>query len=173
MADAKRFFVEFVKPTIAEFSKDTSDLRRAFIAVLMVDAAISQVFFTCEDAGFDAYHDLFVLANDARPKKADDTTFRELLAEEHEIYRVHRDLAKAIKHGNLKRGEPMVLSTDAASVRKLGYGEGGYGLSPYGGGLSADVELISGEQISIYWIVTEMAKQIEHLIELMEDKSMI
>lgn len=40
MADARRFFDEFVCPSLAEFAADTSNLRRAFIAVQMVDAAI-------------------------------------------------------------------------------------------------------------------------------------
>lgn len=173
MADARLFFDEFVCPTLAEFAADTSNLRRAFIAVQMVDAAISQVFYACENAGHDAYYDLFLLSKDARPRKADDTTFRELLAEEHEIYRVHRDLAKAIKHGNLTRGKPLVLSIDGASVRNLGYGEGGYGTGPYGGGPRADVQLVSGERISIHWIVTEMAERVENLISLMEQKSII
>ncbi|GGC20990.1 hypothetical protein GCM10011363_42090 [Marivita lacus] len=173
MADARLFFERFVRPTLAEFAADTADLRKAFMAVQMVDAAISQVFYTCEDSGHDAYHDLFILPKNARPKNADDTAFRELLAEEYEIYRIHRDLAKAIKHGNLTRGKPLVISTDNASVRNLGYGEGGYGTGPYGGGPRADVQLASGEQISIHWVVTEMAERVENLIELMEKKLII
>ena len=173
MADARQFFEDFVRPTLIEFAEDTSNLRRAFSAVLMVDAAISQIFFTCEEAGHDAYHDLFVLPKDARPKKADDTTFRELLAEEYEIYRVHRDLAKAIKHSTLTRGKPLVVSIDKASIRNLSYGEGGYGTGSYSGGPSANVQLTSGEQINVHWVVTEMADRIENLIQLMEQKFMV
>lgn len=173
MANPRTFLEEFVRPTLDEFSADTANLRRALMAVQMLDAAISQIFYACEDAGHDAYHALFVLPANARPKNADDTNFRALLAEEHDIYKIHRDFAKAIKHGTLTRHKPLVISADSASVRTLGYGEGQCGVGPYGGGPRVDVQLITGEQVNVHWIVSQMFERVENLIELMEAKSII
>jgi len=167
LLDARDFLETIAKPTVKDFLDDTRSLRHGYLAVLILDAAISRAYYTCENAGHDAF-DLLGWHPAGRPKRADDSAFRERLAEEHEIYRVHRDFAKALKHGELTRGQPLVSSAGETGLNSVGYGRGAWGSGPYGGTPRAQVTLVSGEKIDISWLVREMLERMEDLVGLVE-----
>ena len=167
MLDAREFLDTIAKPSVDDFLVDTTSLRHGYLAVLILDAAISQIFYTRENSGHDAF-EMLEWHPRGRPKHADDTAFRERLAEEHDIYRVHRDLAKAIKHGELKRGRPVVATAKDTGVQGVPFGAGMFGTGPFGGAPRAQVTLVTGERIDISWLVQEMLERVENLVELLE-----
>jgi hypothetical protein len=125
----REFFEQVVEPTLAEFKSCEDDLRRAILAIWVVDALAAHVHF----------HMVAKLA-------ADDLGFRNHLAQQSDEFRLLRDAAKALKHAKLERGAPLVSGSDQVGIRPVGYGAGGYGEGPYGGRSQMVIEYSDGRK---------------------------
>jgi hypothetical protein len=116
------FLEEIVRPNVAEFRSDQSDMRHAYNAVAAVDGFVAHIYVWCltnapaEVAGLP-----------------DDAAYRNKLAERHTEVGLLRDISKAQKHVELNRGTPTIVRADQIKCRPVGYGEGPYGHGGYGG----------------------------------------
>jgi hypothetical protein len=116
------FLEEIVRPNVAEFRTDQSDMRHAYNAVAAVDGFVAHIYVWCltnapaEVAGL-----------------LDDTAYRNKLAERHADFGLLRDISKAQKHVKLNRGAPIISNAAQIVSRPVGYGEGPYGHGGYGG----------------------------------------
>jgi hypothetical protein len=110
MAMTPRDFLEqIVRPNMADLANDYGDIRKAMTAVHSADALAAHIF-----------HEV---GGRIVTGAADDTAYRELLAEESGEFRLVRDLEKAAKHVALDRGKPLVTTADQIVSRGLGWGE--------------------------------------------------
>lgn len=111
MANAKKFNSEIVEPTLAEFDAEFSCLRRAFLAVAVVDALAAQIFAQAHENDINPF-DLLGWHEDGDPTNANDSIFRHRLAETCTGFKLVLDVAKANKHAVLTRGAPSVKRSD-------------------------------------------------------------
>jgi len=117
-----QFLEQVVRPNLAEFHANDADIRYAYNSVAAVDAFAAHIYVWClvnapaEVAGF-----------------ADDTQYRAKLAASHNDFLLLRDIAKAQKHVELRRGSPTIAKAEQIITRPVGYGEGPFGHGRYGG----------------------------------------
>ena len=128
------FLQTVVRPNVEEFNANYGDVRRAHNAVAAVDALAAHIYVWCKT---DAPSEIAGLAND--------TDYRERLAQCSSDFRLLRDIAKAQKHVHLDRGQPEVTTSAQVKARSFGYGEGGYGVGRYGGPPQVVVTTDGGE----------------------------
>jgi hypothetical protein len=118
----REFLEQIVQPNVAEFHGDYANVRRAFNAVVAVDALAAHIYvWSTANAGAEV---------DGIPN---DTHYREKLANTHEDFRLLRDIAKAQKHIKLTQGTPKITEAKQISARAVGWGEGSYGHGRWGG----------------------------------------
>jgi len=117
-----KFLEQVVRPNVSEFHADDASVRLAYNAAWAVDALTAHIYVWC-------------LANAPAEVAGlkDDTEYRGKLAATHCDFRLLRDVAKAQKHVELKRGSPEIMGADQISTRAVGFGEGPYGHGRYGG----------------------------------------
>ena len=109
----REFLETVVRPNIDNLTGKNGSLIDAYNAVAAVDALAGH---------------LFVWLRQNKPGAIvmcrDDTEYREKLAERSPDFRFLRDLAKAQKHVELRRGQPVVTSVAQVTSRSLGWDEG-------------------------------------------------
>lgn len=122
LSDPNVFLSVVVRPNIADWDKSYSDLRLALNAIHSVDAFAAHIFWWAKSRKASSLQGV-----------EHDTAFRQALAESNSEFRYLRDVAKAIKHVNLTKYNPVVAKANQLSVSSIGYGEGGYGEGRFGG----------------------------------------
>jgi hypothetical protein len=118
----RQFFEQIVRPNLAEFHADDSDMRHAYNAAAAVDALAAHIFVWCT---------AHATAEVAGLK--DDSHYRAKLAAAHDDFRLLRDIAKAQKHVRLTQGTPAITGAAQISTRPVGFGEGPFSHGRYGG----------------------------------------
>ncbi len=107
---AKDFLDRVAEPDVVALEQDYGDERTAYHAVHSVDALAAHI-----------YHDLISAGHVFLSTTRDDLAFRESLAQSHADFALLRDLAKALKHVRLTRGNPEVSQASQVSPRRLGW----------------------------------------------------
>jgi hypothetical protein len=133
MMTPRDFLEQIVRPNLSEFDADRSDLRRALNALASVDALAAHMFVWLEANTPTAVSGI-----------GDDSHYRTQLAQRSTDFSLARDTAKAQKHVKLTKHNPQVSSASQMKSRRVGYGEGGWGDSPWGGGTVVAIELDDG-----------------------------
>jgi hypothetical protein len=127
------FLETVVQPNVQDFHADYANLRLAYNAVGAVDALAAHLYVWAKQH-----------APTAVASSVDDSAYRETLAARDPQFRMLRDIAKALKHVHLTRGNPLVDRAEQVTARSLVYGEGAYGEGRYGGPTQVVVDLPSG-----------------------------
>ncbi len=141
----RREFLDIVvRPNVEDFHGCYNDLRRAHNAVSAVDALAAQLYVWAK-----------ANAPAAVASDADDTLYRATLATRDPQFALLGDIAKALKHVHLTRGNPQVERADQVVSRPIGYGEGGYGEGRYGGVEQVVVDIPPGRIAYVETIVDE------------------
>ena len=139
--NAQDFHNIFVEETLCEYERERT-LRRAFLAVSVLDALVSQIFVEAHQKGIDPFEliggryvrrsdgkdvsptdlseeeftegadDIYYTREVEKKNKRAEAYYRERLAQENEAFRIVRDLAKANRHAKLIRGQPLVTSAN-------------------------------------------------------------
>lgn len=133
--DNPRYFLEkVVSPNLAELTADYASEQKAFNAAASVDSLVAALFHWCEEKRLKRVAGI-----------KDDSHFREQLARENPDYALLRDVAKAFKHVELRRGTPLVSSSGQVEARGLGWGEGAWGEARFGGSVQVVVTTDAGD----------------------------
>lgn len=167
MIDARKFNEQIVKPTLAEFDAEFSSLRRAFLAVAVVDALAAQIYAQAVEHDINPF-DLLGWHKDGKPKQLSDSAFRHRIAEDCTGFKVIRDVAKANKHALLTTGQPLVKRSDQTVSKSKGYGLGRFGKGRCGGVDQVMVQLLSGEEIYLEHQILEAHDTLTKLLNLMD-----
>jgi len=146
MIDARKFNEEIVKPTLAEFDAEFSSLRRAFLAVAVVDALAAQIYAQAVENDIDPF-EFLGWHKEGKPKNPSDSAFRHRIAEICTGFQIIRDVAKANKHALLTLGQPLVKRSDQTVSKAKGYGLGRFGEGRYGGVDQVVVQIFRNEKI--------------------------
>ena len=146
--DLRDYLDNVVRPNVAEFEKDYASLRLAHNAAHSVDALAAHIYSAAGGA--------------AAKLGKDDTEFRELLAAKNEMFRLLRDVAKAVKHVELKRGKPEVSKANQISTKRLGWGEARYGEGRYGSPPQAIVTTDNGDHRVLETVVKDALAFLEN-----------
>lgn len=103
----RSFLEAIVRPNLKELQARDNDMRAAVNALLTIDALAGAIFYA------------------ARPSLSDrdDTAYRERLARQAPYFELLRDAAKALKHGELVRGNPVIRRAADAQIRAIGWDE--------------------------------------------------
>ena len=117
-----------VEPNFAALATEYGDIRHSLNFVHSVDALAAHIFY----------------ASNGAAQGSDDLEYRNLLAMQHPEFALLRDIAKAVKHVRLIRGSPQTSRGDHMEVRSLGWGEGAWGDSRWGGPPQAVIPLDEG-----------------------------
>lgn len=125
----REYLEHVVEPNIAELDADYGNIRLALNVVHSLDALAAQIFYG---------------SNGAIAAK-DDLDYRNQLASVSDEFALLRDIAKAIKHVRLERGDPLVSGGDQVSVASIGWGVGRWGEGRWSGPPQAVVATNSGE----------------------------
>ncbi len=168
MIDAKQFNREIVEPTLAEFDKEFSDLRRAFLAVAVVDALAAQIFEQANEQGINPF-DLLEPHEEGDPPKPRDDEFRKRIAQNCHAFSIIRDVAKANKHAILIQWNPEVKRSDQIVSKAIGYGRGEFGRGRYGGETQVMVQLNDGREIHLESRLHDAHATLLGLIEILEN----
>jgi len=118
----REFLDIVVRPNVEDLHGGYDDLRRAYNAVSAVDALAAHLYVWAR-----------ANAPAAVASDLDDTLYRATLAARNPQFALLRDIAKALKHVHLTRGNPLVDRAEQMVSRQIGYGEGRYGEGRYGG----------------------------------------
>lgn len=167
MIDARQFNEETVKPTLAEFDAEFSSLRRAFLAVAVVDALAAQIYAQAVERGINPF-DLLGWNEEGTPKRPTDSAFRQRIAEDCTGFRIIRDVAKANKHAILTIGQPLVKRSDQSLTKSKDYGLGRYGEGRFGGVDQVVVQLGTGEEIYLEHQILEAHNTLNDLLDLLD-----
>jgi hypothetical protein len=103
----KDFYELVVSPNLKDFHADPGNLRLAVNAILSLDALFGITYWALKDAG----HPVPVRKN------KDDTDLRDHYSDLSDDFKAFRDGAKAIKHGQLYRGETKLLVKSAKDIQ--------------------------------------------------------
>ncbi|WP_427024689.1 hypothetical protein ACP4J4_01630 [Aureimonas ureilytica] len=133
----REYLALVVEPNLEDAAQDVSDVRRTYNAVMAVDGLAAHVFHWCRRHNAPYVQGL-----------KDDTWYREQCGKNRANIQMLHDMAKAAKHVELDRGTPTIRTFAEMQPREFGWGEGGYGVGPYGGGDQVSV-LIDGQKIQI------------------------
>jgi hypothetical protein len=107
------FFESVVKPNADELSKHHNDIRLAINAIVTADALFGIL-----------YAELRSKNRSAVANFADDDRYRDDLASRSRDYRILRDVAFSIKHGELRRKKPRLVK----NVRQIQTAIAGFGI---------------------------------------------
>ncbi|NSY41542.1 hypothetical protein [Leisingera sp. ANG59] len=169
MTDARKFNDEIVEPTLAEFDADFSCLRRAFLAVTVLDALAAQIYEQAVEHNINPF-DLLGWHRCGDPSDPNDSTFRHRIAESCSGFGVIRDVAKANKHSVLTRGNPKVKRSEQIVSQPKAYGLGRFGEGRFGGVSQVIVKLDGGEEIYLEHQILEAHDTLLNLIDLLEQR---
>lgn len=169
MTDARQFNDNIVGPTLAEFDADFSCLRRAFLAVAVVDALAAQIYAQALEYDFNPF-DLLGWHKHGDPSNPDDSKFRHRIAEDCTGFRIILDVAKANKHATLTRGQPIIKGSDQVVSEPKGYGLGRFGEGRFGGVNQVIVKLDDGEEIYLEHQILEAHDTLLNLVSLLEQR---
>lgn len=146
-------FVQIVVPNIDDAQANPDCIRRAWNALAAMDATAGNLFYWAqkfapqEVAGIN-----------------DDTDYRTRLGSCRQNLRLLFDVAKALKHGELTRGRPLIRLASEVASRSFGHGET-YGFA-YGGGTLVSV-LYDGQKVPIeFLLVTGRAFFTDEIVRL-------
>jgi hypothetical protein len=138
-----------VKPNVEEFIQDVSDPRRAYNAIATADALAAHVFYWCKKNAPDAVHGI-----------QNDDAYRMLMQTSRPNIGLVHDVAKALKHVEMNNKTSKIRTEDEVQARSFGFGEGAYGVGPYGGTPQQSV-LIDGRKI-------QLQLNVEHAVDFYE-----
>ena len=169
MVDARQFNEEIVKPTLAEFDVEYSSLRRAWLAVAVVDALAAQIYAQAVESGIKPFG-LLGYHENGDPPDSNDSTFRQRIAEDCTGFQIILDVAKANKHAVLNRGAPLVKRSDQTVSKPIGYGLGRFGEGRYGGVDQVMVQLAGGEEIYLEHQILQAHDTLMSLVDLMDQR---
>jgi len=144
-----------VKPNVEEFIQDVSDPRRAYNAIATADALAAHVFYWCK----------MNMPDEIRGMKSDDDYRGEVQRSRPNIGLVH-DVAKALKHVEMNNKTNKIRTEDEVQPRSFGFGEGAYGVGPYGGTPQLSVLIDSRKiqlQINVQYAVAFYEKEMDRL----------
>ncbi len=110
--NSQDFLTVVVNRNMFDFQSDQADIRKAFNAIMAVDALAARIFL---DAG-----------GQPGTGHKDDTAYREALAQRDRHFCLTRVLAKASKHARLARGNPTLTGAD-----QIGYHPGAFQLGAF------------------------------------------
>lgn len=167
MIDARRFNEEIVKPTLDEFEAEFSSLRRAFLAVVVVDALAAQIYAQAVERSINPF-DFLGWHKEGLPKKPSDSIFRHRIAENCTGFRIVRDVAKTNKHALLTIGQPLVGRSDQTVSKPRGFGLGRFGEGRFDGIDQVVVQLVSGEEIYLEHQILEAHDTLTTLLDLLD-----
>jgi len=167
MTDARQFNEKIVKPTLAEFDSEFSCIRRAFLAVMVVDALAAQIYAQAVEHDINPF-DLLGWHGECGPKNPDDGTFRHRIAQDCTGSQIIFDVAKANKHAALTRGKPLIKKSDQTVSKSKGYGLGRFGEGRYGGVEQVLVQLDNGEEIYLEHQILEAHATLMNLVDLLD-----
>lgn len=102
--DALRFRRDVVTPNLEEMLADCGNIRIATNCILSIDALAAHIFY---QGGLNFQGD-------------DDSAYRESLAKKNGDFRILRDVAKGIKHCELRRGKALINGSAALASRGIG-----------------------------------------------------
>lgn len=169
MTDARKFNEEIVEPTLSEFDADFSCLRRAFLAVAVLDALAAQIYAQVVEHNINPF-DLLGWHKCGDPSDPNDSIFRHRIAESCSGFRVIRDVAKANKHAVLTRGNPKVKRSEQIVSQSKGFGLGPFGEGRFGGVSQIIIKLDGGEEIYLEHQILEAHEMLLNLIDLLEQR---
>lgn len=169
MHDAKQFNDDIVKPTLTEFDAEYSNLRRAFLAVAVVDALAAQIYAQAKEHNINPF-ELLDEQTQVKPEEKDDSYFREKITNKCSGFKIIRDVAKANKHAILTRGEPQVKKSSQIISKSIGYGEGSYGAGRYSSVVQIMAQLNDGKVVFLESELKAAHKTLVNLVELLEAK---
>ncbi|WP_264213223.1 hypothetical protein [Leisingera thetidis] len=169
MTDARKFNDEIVEPTLAEFGADFSCLRRAFLAVAVVDALAAQIYAQAVENRMNPF-DLLGWHQSGDPSAPNDSVFRHRIAENCTGFGIILDVAKANKHAVLTRGTPIVKRSDQIVSQSKGFGLGRFGEGRFGGVDQIIVKFGGGEEIYLEHQLLEAHSTLLNLVDLLEQR---
>ncbi len=146
--DYRAFWQYIVKPDYNAFREKIDDLRRAFhcaIALFHLSDWIYVAHKTYINANF-----MFKGKNGTSQQVYDEKTFANALRDLHPDFELVRGIANSAKHLQLKNsGAHPSAPSHAANTRVqiTGYGEGGYGMGPFGGSPRVMLEGPQGQDL--------------------------
>lgn len=151
----KQFLDIVVLPNLADANEDVSDVRRFHNALASVDALAAHIYYWCKENRSDEVTGL-----------KDDGSFRMRCGANNGDVALIHDVAKALKHVELVRGNPRIKNAGEVQVRLFGWGEGGFGVGPFGGGPQLSV-MVDGNKVQLHWkmeqVVDFYVKEMERL----------
>ncbi|MDP5217798.1 hypothetical protein Q5Y75_11255 [Ruegeria sp. 2205SS24-7] len=169
MTDASQFDREMVVPTLAEFAAEFSCVRRAFLAVMVVDALAAQIYAQAVENNINPFK-LLGWNEEGDPAKPDDSSFRHRIAENCTGFRIILDVAKANKHAILTRGKPLINRSDQIVSKPKRFGLGSYGEGRYGGVDQVVVQIEIGEEVYLDHQLLEAHDTLSNLVALLKQR---
>jgi hypothetical protein len=146
----RQFLMTVVQPNAVQFSSNYGDMRQAYNAVFSVDALAAQLFWWAR-----------VHAPTYPGPHADDSEFRAALALRNAEFGLVRDLAKALKHFKLYRGNPRVETASKMVPESLGFDAARFDEARYDGPMQVAVTTNSGEKRVVESVVLNALKFLE------------
>jgi hypothetical protein len=118
----KSFLQTVVIPNIEDFRNNFSSLRHAHNAISALDALAAHLHY-------------WIINNSPNASRSsnDDSYYRNELSKRNKSFRFLRDIAKAQKHIQLARYDPLIKRADQITLRNIGWGESGFGQGRFGG----------------------------------------
>ncbi|WP_395173261.1 hypothetical protein [Roseibium alexandrii] len=169
MTDARQFNDQIVGPTLAEFDKEFSCIRRAFLAVAVVDALAAQIYAQAVENNINPF-DFLGWHEDGDPSYPNDSNFRDRIAENCTGFRFIFDVAKANKHAVLTRGKPTVKRADQVESKPKGFGLGRFGEGRSGGVHQVIIRFDDGEEVYLEHQILEAHDTLLNLVDLLEQR---
>ena len=121
----REFLDVVVRPNIDEFLAHYDDLRRAYNAIMATDALAAHLYdWSRQNAPGEV--------TGINPRDGD-SAYRVRLAEQNVDFKLLRDLAKAQKHVELHRHDPLIKRSDQMLSRSIAWGEARWGEGRFGG----------------------------------------
>jgi hypothetical protein len=169
MTDARQFNDHIVGPTLVEFDEEFSCLRRAFLAVAVVDALAAQIYAQAVENNINPF-DLLGWHEDGGPLQPNDSKFRDRIAEDCNGFRIVFDVAKANKHAVLTRGKPTVKRSDQVVSKPKGFGLGRFGQGRIGGVHQVIIRFDDAEEVYLEHQILEAHDTLLNLVDLLEQR---
>jgi hypothetical protein len=134
VSDCRAFWREIVVPDYEDFNAGIDDIRRAFHCAISL-FHLGDWVYHAHKASIDATFTYRDRKGVVRPV-TDEKTFANSLGELHPDFDLIRGIANSAKHLVLTNPRPHPASPSHAAntrIQSTGYGEGAYGMGPYGG----------------------------------------
>lgn len=135
-----------VKPNVEEFIQDVSDPRRAYNAIATTDALAAHIFYWCRKN----------MPDEVRGMDTDDHYRLRMQQSRANVGMVH-DVAKALKHVEMTNKRNKIRTEAEVQARPFGFGEGGFGVGPYGGAPQQSV-IVDGMKLQLQLTIETAVK---------------